>query len=782
MTTRFSSGIRAGGPDDIYKGQSPYKYWKTTLLWKAEIWLPVLWKVVFAAFAIADITSCWPVVVEGWSKRIQDADIEGPGDGMDSIKRNASDHENTSSTYYWSFGTMWDLRDFIGSYLFSAREDITDDQRDLVCVETGHIIGAGQSMEGSMDCYQSESSTRTYSSSGLFFHHPFFCISIFFSFLCLVEACVRAKEARTMAIEMAALDVFEKKLSRAVSSTRMSFWRIGGFDDTSVNAGEEQQKVMAELFARRTLRTWIPVASVLTFWIVLLPFGCDWEQYERCGQDTSLATWWITSSIARSTMWLATVRNHVSTIAWSWALPFKAHQQPLKFYKRVRQLLRWMRYVRFAGPLLRMSVKLNDQVWTLSKTWRQTLVAQAEKAKRVAHPSMLFNDIRRIESLAKVQTNLAALPSQLFHLAQDELAEIGNRLYERQKEGRRIQQQLQRLKRDYRQRIGISAGDLYDRTVELSQCLKASVTNNSILNSHNLISPHSRFGLVWRITVTNCLLLELFRLVVSWRLTGTFRVSLTQIIARLFIYCDQPSLMKERLKFATQGAEATRKFIERIVPFLPKSPEPVTICTPSSVWAKLFLHFGGALESFIDIVSFLDIFIWFFTGELDDKGVVVPKPFITRCILPGTLVQVLDHPTLPNILPSLIARAMDVADAVGWSRVFRWGLAIAPAVKILVVEPMNSYMFRHVDTTQGMMKYAESCGVLAPKRMQTATSTNFSSFSARSLNEHIPIPETDPSEVGMTLSPTLSKKTVQVDPSIFQPDESYNFSYETCQY
>ena len=60
------------------------------------------------------------------------------------------------------------------------------------------------------------------------------------------------------------------------------------------------------------------------------------------------------------------------------------------------------------------------------------------------------------------------------------------------------------------------------------------------------------------------------------------------------------------------------------------------------------------METFIDVVSFMDIFFWFFTGELDELGFVVPKHFITRCIIPGTLVQVLDHPTLPDVLPALL--------------------------------------------------------------------------------------------------------------------------------
>jgi predicted nucleic acid-binding Zn-ribbon protein len=114
---------------------------------------------------------------------------------------------------------------------------------------------------------------------------------------------------------------------------------------------------------------------------------------------------------------------------------------------------------------------------------------------------MLFDDIRRVESLAKVQTALATLPSQLFHRAQDELAEIGAKLKQKQEEGRKLHRQLLKLKEDVGRNFE-STSDLYDRVVQLTQELKAAV-NNTLLTSHHLISPHSRFGVFWRITVVS---------------------------------------------------------------------------------------------------------------------------------------------------------------------------------------------------------------------------------------------------------------------------------------
>ena len=142
----------------------------------------------------------------------------------------------------------------------------------------------------------------------------------------------------------------------------------------------------------------------------------------------------------------------------------------------------------------------------------------------------------------------------------------------------------------------------------------------------------------------------------------------------------------------------------------------------TSQLSKLFLQLGFMLETFIDVVSFLDIFFWFFTGDLDgETGLVIPKPFFGRCILPGTLVQVLDHPTLPKVLPFYINRIVDTTISIGWSRVIRWILAIVPAFNMIVFQPLAAYFFRHFEDSNAtgdediLMSYAESFGYL-PQR------------------------------------------------------------------
>jgi len=225
---------------------------------------------------------------------------------------------------------------------------------------------------------------------------------------------------------------------------------------------------------------------------------------------------------------------------------------------------------------------------------------------------------------------------------------------------------------------------------------------------------------------------------VSWHLTQTFHLSITQVISRLFVNCGTiEEDTKRKFRFFTDLIEEWHAGLSRTVPLVPFPKDSLWIlCVPTSWFSKLLLLLGSALETFIDVVSFLDIFFWFFTGDLDPStGIVVPKPLFSRCILPGTLVQVIDHPTLPNVLPSLLANLAAFAAELGWSRLVLWSCALVPALVNDFFMPASAYFFRHleeshdgddgdsVDNNDLLMTYAESFGYLPTRSTQTLERT-----------------------------------------------------------
>jgi len=676
---------------------------KRTRAWLYEAVLPATWKVAFAIVALADIATCWPSLLNGW--------FDQPYYGNERVVQPLS---SSASQCY----------------------------NDSLQPQDGQASKGGEST--CRPAYYPFFVTMVLSPALSFVYRY---VGIVFCWCCLVEAALSAREAKRIAFENAALDSFERKLARLYSSTRFSVFRQ---QPTSQDYKESEQDLH---LARNTLRVWSPVASILLAWFVLLPWadlvytqlikrqfwnavahiriasnGDDDANnvtvedidvillggYAECRKDTALATIWITQFVQHGYYTFKLVQTRIVDWAWSVALPYRFRKQPKRFVQRIQLLLKWIRYLRFAGPLLRLGLKLQDQFWVFTRTWRQTFVARTEKAKRLAQRSKLFEDIRRIESLAKVQTKLASVPSQLFTLVQEGYSATGldRILNQKKEEGLRLKQKLAALKRTVQSRRTsmYTSADLYDRAVDLMQ----EVTNSAskaVWNS-NLISPHTRFSVGWRCVVTFALLAELTRLYASWKLSDTFKVSYTQMISSLLVECNVE--MMDRFRKQTRQAKPIRQWIGKLL----KLPNvELATCMPSNPTSRLFLRMGDAFESFVDIVCFLDIFVWFSTGELNDQGLVVPKPFVSRCIIPGTLVQILDHPTLPDKLPLLLAKFFAAAGSVGYSRAIRWMLAIFPAAELIARPFFKHYLFRHMEEEE-FLQYTQSfaldpsfCGV-----------------------------------------------------------------------
>ena len=648
------------------------------------------------------------------------------------------------------------------------------------------------------------SANDTCQASGTFLSYPRMLLFVwnwigpFFCALCLVEAVVRAVEARQLALENEALDNFERKLARLYSVTRCSVMR------QQPSREDYHQQQVDTVLARNTLRLWTPVLSVLSIWFVLLP----WPDLMRgdyattCGTETSLATLWITYSLMHMSDAFTALQTKLWQTLLEWVIPLDLYFHPKRFYQRMRQVVRWIRYLRFAGPLIRILLKLNDQFLVFVRTRSQIWLIQIEKAKRLASRSMLFDDIQRIESLAKMQTRLASVPSQMMHLAQEQAAGVGQLLAQRKEQGRKLRRKLERLKQIVRHSSSKkhSSSELYDRIVDLAQEIKTTI-GDTVFTKH-LISPQTRFSVGWRMIVTCALLTELCRLYVSYQLSRTFQISITDMIRSLLSDCDEE--MRERFRRMSSENGTIRILLRNLLRLPMRSGKKMAQkCLTSNPLSNLLLTLGQITEYTIDIVCFIDIFVWFFTGELDADGVVVPKPFFTRCILPGTMIQVLDHPTLPDRLPKLIKYSMNAARTVGYSRVIRWMLAIVPAIDMLLVDPIRIFLFRPMDDDE-WMRYTESIAIFpamsgADIRNAFQSSTNLARMRRKSISSAMnkrmeqspsimffPLETSESSDVraGLHLD-DLSERYGQKHNSLRRGsllDESGNFSYGLMVY
>lgn len=704
-------------------------------------WIGPVWTILFASIGLLDFAACFPRWVDGW--------MEG--------RKQSKDH----------------------FFLIKPKPTVAN----------GTEFCPAYAIEEDDDCQRLRWISH---------HAP--TIGVLFCVLCMVESIRRAREARQTALDMAALDEFEKTLARLYSATKFTVFR------SSPTSGEHDVMV-----TRKFVRVWTPVVSHLFGWCILLPwptlfpmvlprffmFSFSPKYHYLCGDDPALATMWIAKSTTALYETMLVWNEQFTAWVWKVALPMQLWMKPILLIQRLRLLSRWIRYFRYGGPLLRLLLKLQDQFWVFGKTWKQTWKLQTEKAKRLASRSMLFQDIQRLESLAKLQTRLASLPSQFkfakqipFALAStsSSRSEVGPNLAmtsiastdddddedddttnnntagmkhshhvhgnikhsinnddsndnchdmdyndnnpfqsrpgavmllaQRKEESRRLQRRLNFFKRHVRQ---WSSNEIYDRMVELTQEVKRTLST-AVWNK-NLISPHTRFSVAWRICVTLALLSELGRLLFSWQVSGTFDLRYGDLTRRILGLCQTKS-------------HPVRKWIGKLVRLPPNHPWLDT-CRQSSPSSQLSLSIAWWSEIAIDLIGFLDIFVWFYTGELDPTGLVVPKPFFYRCILPGTLTQVLDHPTVPQALPNLLQYFWKASRAVGYSRVVRWGLAWYPALDLLMISPIHRYLFHPMDKDE-YLSYTESIVQFTSKnsllRLKLSSSNNNSTIINNNFN------------------------------------------------
>jgi hypothetical protein len=82
----------------------------------------------------------------------------------------------------------------------------------------------------------------------------------------------------------------------------------------------------------------------------------------------------------------------------------------------------------------------------------------------------------------------------------------------------------------------------------------------------------------------------------------------------------------------------------------------------------------------------MDVFVTFFTGELDtETGVLIPKPFFTRWVFPGIALQLVLNPQM-MVIRQYVWKMFIFIQTVGPIRMYRWSAAF--------FYPILSYSFR----------------------------------------------------------------------------------------
>ena len=708
----------------------PSRYTILRRNWK-EYLLPT-WQICIAVIAILDIWNAWSSIIGAWA-----------ADDSDARSDDQPEELPTTPAFFANILDKLSRGNKTGGDAESAVAAVIDDD---TCTNLDPNVQIDASLS---ECGIRELSSPYYPfwllPSSLYYLGndyigPIFCI------LCVVNGILRAKRAQQLAYENAALDVFESKLAKICSLSRTSFMAhhhshtnlrrqpFGSsmhLNNTSRNNTSNYDNMDQEL-ARKTLRIWGPTAAQLTLWFVIIPWSSCWcfrtffvstmpstnesSSIYSCYNDNNFSA---ASDSALMTTWTVQFFENmqrgwkvIETAFWStlWKrVRHVAFHSPIKLILKIKQIFRWIRFIRYAGPLLRMLDKVQNHTRDLIHTWRQSRALKRNKMKKISNKADLQQDIRRIASVERLNQFYRKRKSQLFKLIPEQYQKllqrtVGDSLAKEKRNRDKIKRRVDNLTMSAGNSWA-NLGEVYDQLVDLTQEVKATVQKD-VLYDH-LIPPNTKFSVAWRAIVSGSLLLELIRLWLSWKANGDFTVSLEQLLRQWFVTCDRLTTQVHKHHNITKLIpEKAREFFVNSGKFLTfggkfhllenkqKDKDLLEQCLMMDVSysATLAQQIGKCAGIAIDLVNFLDIFVWFNTGQIDpETGLILPKPFFSRCIVPGTLVQVFDHPTLPTVLPMLFVRFLRISKAVGYSRVVRWGLVLEPACTLLIVDPLKAY-------------------------------------------------------------------------------------------
>jgi len=304
---------------------------------------------------------------------------------------------------------------------------------------------------------------------------PIFCS------LCLIESFVRAVEARMLALDNRLLSELEESLLHAAqkSSDRLSIFFTGAVAD--------QGHTKMTKRVSKVLRSWIPAIATIALWLSILPTDLA-DFHHRCGhvqyRDSAVATQSMRRMSLKCSNMLSSLHGLLEKIFWTNILPYRIYKQPQRFIQRLKVILRWIRFARFAGPLFRMGLKLQNQMRAVWKARCQT-EKESRKNKRD-----LLADIQKLLQQKVVQATLALPRIPSFSLnSQTTLKRISSSVvasFNRKRTfGKKILDQLEQIQKDYHHR---TTSDLYDRLAQISHEINVTHRLQSA-GSHNYLKP-----------------------------------------------------------------------------------------------------------------------------------------------------------------------------------------------------------------------------------------------------------------------------------------------------
>jgi hypothetical protein len=257
-----------------------------------------------------------------------------------------------------------------------------------------------------------------------------------------------------------------------------------------------------------------------------------------------------------------------------------------------------------------------------------------------------------------------------------------------------------------------------------------------LMNEKLLLRPNTRFAVCWKVLFVICTIFEISLLALKPRLKEYKNkesgecMSLGEVLDHHIV----PSPMSEWEQcapwfvnpaetkkdpplgpFGTTQKRYSRHKKEMILSRPWYCQEPFVVA--QSVYIAVLQIALTQTLVIVGAVCYLDVFVTLFTGELDpDTGKLKSKPFFTRWILPGLLLQLLVNPQMETTSGYIFRLVKDTL-RVGPVRVWRWTKALFYPLFIIMVAATQRFVWRPLVQRQNANLHTESGQTEIQRRM-----------------------------------------------------------------
>ena len=324
-------------------------------------------------------------------------------------------------------------------------------------------------------------------------------------------------------------------------------------------------------------------------------------------------------------------------LAQVWREIQRALFNPFKFHARVQKALVILKWAKFIGPLIGTCNKFRGNLLDMAKKRRQHRVSKAALKRWYYVIDKLSKQSKSEQAVVQLQKAFRERRVEKTNKRQVLMANrrwVRRKLEEEQRFTRTKLEQIELRDIDRQQRRQVSFEER--RGIDLHRKSARKLMKRMLLN------PKHYFSVIWKYLAVSCVALEIMTILFAPVLSGDAKkMPLDQFIVKVLLG-SRPQCNKSK-------GGAPSLFVPSI-----DSISDIT-CSASKMKQTWFVAahvIATMLVPAVNCICFLDVFITFFTGELN-SGTLEPKPFFQRWILPGPLLQLLVNPTMASIKMAL---------------------------------------------------------------------------------------------------------------------------------